>query len=203
MIIGKYLTRKFINYPIFVVGDGRSGTSVLLQALGKHPLILSMPGEAPLITSMGAIISRLELTDDTKREYYKNALKFDKTYLYEHLQRLSFEIAGGKNYALRMLMKNLLPNPSLLMRKRYWAAKTFPNENIANGLMKLYPKAKFIYIIRNGIDVVQSKTRFSGFRDNDFRQHCEQKSSPQTTNFSQTILSVTPILMRNQKSDAH
>jgi hypothetical protein len=53
-----------------------------------------------------------------------------------------------------------------------WCAKTWPVEEEYQGLLKLYPGAKFVYIVRNGIDVVHSRTRFHGFKDVDFETHC-------------------------------
>jgi hypothetical protein len=40
-------------------------------------------------------------------------------------------------------------------------------------LTVLYPGSKFIYILRNGIDVVQSRTQFPAFREQSFEQHCD------------------------------
>jgi hypothetical protein len=41
-----------------------------------------------------------------------------------------------------------------------------------HGLLYLYPGAKVLYIVRNGLDVVHSRTRFHGFRDLPFESHC-------------------------------
>ena len=172
-IMGRLLTARFFYRPVFVVGDGRSGTSALLQALGQHPLIFAVPGEAPLITSVGGMASLFECAKDSTREYYSESLKTTKPYLYQVLRRLCFETASGENYGLTLCTKTLIDNPRLFMSKRYWCAKTFPPEIVANGLLKLYPDSKLIYIIRNGIEVVQSKTRFHGFRENQFSEHCE------------------------------
>ncbi len=172
-ILGRLLAARFFYHPVFVVGDARSGTSALLQALGQHPLIFSMPGEAPLLTSIGGMASLFECAKDSTREYYSESLKTTKPYLYQVLRRLCFEIASGENYGLTLCTKTLIRNPRLFTSKRNWCAKTFPTENVINGLLKLYPTAKLIYIIRNGVEVVQSKTRFHGFRENEFREHCE------------------------------
>ena len=172
-MLAKLLTRRLFHNPIFVVGDGRSGTSVLLQALGKHPLILSMPGEAPLLTSIGGIVHLFEFGDKTKKDYRLHALQCSKGYLYDHLRRLCFEICAGKEYGLKRLMKRFIRNPISFSKICCWANKTFPSEDVANALLRLYPSGKFIYIVRNGIDVVHSKTRFHSFRDIEFRQHCQ------------------------------
>jgi hypothetical protein len=43
---------------------------------------------------------------------------------------------------------------------------------VTQGLLALYPDLRFVYIVRNGCDVVQSRTKFKGFTHQDFRQHC-------------------------------
>lgn len=165
------LVAGVINKPVFVVGAGRSGTSLLLQALGKHPGILAAEGEAPFLTSIGG---NAALFDDSKTgEYYKEALKTDPEYLLHELRRLGFETAFGPYYGVRAILKRSLRNRQPPWRKSFWAAKTFPSRRVAGGLMKVYPEARFLYILRNGLDVVHSMTRFSGFRHDTFESHCQ------------------------------
>lgn len=170
---GKFLSRKFISNPIFILGDGRSGTSVLLQALGRHPEILSIPGESPLITSIGGMIGLFEYDSERRMHYYEQSLPFSKDIFYEELKRFCFETVAGSNYGFQLLLKHLILLKGEFFKKKYWSAKTFPPEKVALSLLKLYPDASYICIIRNGIDVVQSKTKFSGFKGNDFRSHCD------------------------------
>ncbi len=40
--------------------------------------------------------------------------------------------------------------------------------------MALYPEAQFVYILRNGCDVVQSRTKFKSFAQRDFEEHCRE-----------------------------
>jgi hypothetical protein len=172
--IGKKLSSILINKPIFVVGGSRSGTSVLVQALGKHKQIYCFKGEAPFITDIGGMVHNLEYAPERELAYYKNSLRVSHDYIYENLRRLSYESAFGKNYGLVRMLKDMAHGEFNPMTKRFWCAKTFPNENVAKGLTKLFPKGKFILIHRNGIDVVHSRTQFQGFRDLDFRRQCEE-----------------------------
>lgn len=173
-IVGKIFTKRCFHSPIFVVGTGRSGTSVLLQALGKHPLIFALPGEAPLITSYGGIAYQFESGKD--RDYYAASLKVTKDRLYSSLRRLCFETSAGRDWGCRTLVKDAIKLRELPWKKRYWSAKTFPSVRVAEGLRALYPAGKFVYIIRNGIDVVHSMTKFAGFRDRDFEKQCKNWS---------------------------
>lgn len=168
--LGKLLTKSYCHNPIFVVGAPRSGTSVLLGALGEHPLIVSMRGEAPFITTIGGAAYLFEFAEN--KEYYLKSIRVPKQYLYDSLLRLSFEVAAGKNYGIKMILNGLLRGDISLFKKRYWCVKTFPDLNVSKSLLRLYPGVKFVYILRHGCDVVQSMTRFSGFRQQEFHKQC-------------------------------
>jgi hypothetical protein len=169
--LGKILTKNCFHNPIFVMGSSRSGTSVLLQALGKHPRILSMSGEAPFITSMGGAAHLFEFAENS--DYYLRSIRVTKDYLYDYFRRLSFEVAAGSNYGLKMMLKGILSGDISLLLKRYWCAKTFPDYRVSKSLVQLYPKSKFVYMVRNGCSVVQSMTKFSGFREQSFETNCK------------------------------
>ena len=169
---GKKLIENCIDNPILIIGMGRSGTSVLLQALGKHPEIIAFPGEAPFLTSIGGNASLfISELNNTNSEYYRSSLKTDIDYFHIALARLGVETAGGKHYALKEYVKALWREKSF-KQKKHWSAKTFPTEIVAKGLLSVYPNAKFIYIVRNGVDVVHSMTKFHGFKNKEFESHC-------------------------------
>jgi hypothetical protein len=168
--IGKLLVSSFLENPILVVGTGRSGTSVLLQAIGEHSRIISALGESPFIPYVGALIHPFEFRHN--REYHLESLATSKDYIYEQFRRLCFESAMGRYYGL----KRFLSNPGFLLKKKwtakYWCAKTFPNEVEAQGLARLYPNIKILYIFRNGCDVVYSRMKFRGMSRIEFEEQC-------------------------------
>lgn len=168
--LGKLLVRNFFDHPVIVVGASRSGTSILLQALGAHPLIYAMPGEAPFLTSIGGSVHLFESSEN--RDYYLDSIKTPKPYLYRQLKRIGFEIAAGPHFGLKRMLKGLAGRDKNPLGKRLWAAKSFPTQLVTRGLMDLYPDIRFIYIRRNGYDVVQSRTKFHGFTQNDFETQC-------------------------------
>jgi hypothetical protein len=168
--LARLLSAPFFAHPIFVVGASRSGTSVLLQALGKHPSIYAFPGEAPFMTSIGGAAFLFQDADN--RAYYLDSLKVSKDYLYEQLRRLGFEVAAGPHYGVKRMLKGLVGAGDSPLGRRFWCAKTFPSEKVTQGLLALYPDVRFVYIVRNGCAVVQSRTKFKGFNHQDFRQHC-------------------------------
>jgi hypothetical protein len=117
-------------------------------------------------------VDSVEYSDE--RDYYEKTLNYPKDYLYKHLRRLCFEYVAGPNFGLDSpAAENSWQHGKSMLRKRRWCAKTFPTADEYRGLVKLYPNARFVYIVRNGINVVHSRTKFPGFRHLDFAAHCE------------------------------
>ncbi|MCC6456217.1 MAG: sulfotransferase [Caldilineaceae bacterium] len=173
-LLGKQLTSGYFHNPIFVVGAGRSGTSVLQQALGKHPLILDVGGESPFIPYVGYLVYPFEFREN--KQYHVDCLNTSTRYLYDQLRKLTFESVMGPHYGLRKSLASLRKLDTHRLTKRYWCAKTFPNQEECRGLLQLYPTAKFLYIFRNGYEVVHSRTRFGKMRERDFSSHCVEWS---------------------------
>ncbi len=104
-LIGKLLAKNYLKTPIFVVGAGRSGTDAILQALGEHPLILSIAGEYPFIPYFGSLVAPFEF--HSARKYFKKNIRMPNDELYNEFQRLCFESTIGKNYGLKTILMNL------------------------------------------------------------------------------------------------
>lgn len=171
--LGKLASTRFIKKPIFIVGGSRSGTIVLLKSMGRHARVLSTPSEDPFITDVGGMVHSLEFCSEVEKQYYQDTLRISQAYLYDRLRRLALESALGPNYGLKQLLKLAIINKVNPLGKRYWCTKTFPGKNVAQGLMKLYPEARFIWILRNGVSVVHSRCLFPAFRDLPFEEHCQ------------------------------
>ena len=170
--LGKVVSSRFFNSPIFIVGGSRSGTIVLLKAMGRHCQILSTPSEDPFITDVGRMVHSLEFCSEIEMQYYLDTLRISHGYIYDILRRLALESALGPHYGLKHLIKLAVGKKVNPLRKRYWCTKTFPGKNTAQGLMKIYPEAKFIWILRSGVNVVYSRCKFPAFHDRPFEEHC-------------------------------
>jgi hypothetical protein len=175
-MLGAMLCSRFFYRPVFLVGAGRSGTVALFRALGAHPQVLSIPGgEIPILMSIGRVAYLLEHGE--QKEYFLEQTKVPKQYFYSKLKRICFESSTGPYYGYRTLIKSIMKSPSGYLGKRYWCVKTFPGQEAALGLLSLYPQAKFVYLVRSGINVVHSRTKFQHFRDREFAEHCQSWSS--------------------------
>jgi hypothetical protein len=168
--IGYHIARSHLYKPIFLVGCGRSGTTALGRALGQHPAIRAATAEGALINSVGGVARHYcchELRDYVARS---TALKSDL--LREYLIKLIYEIVWDANYGLRGSLSNYLRHFGKSV-PCWWLVKAFPNKYEFEGLAFLFPQAKFIYIYRNGMDVVNSMTKFGWFSKQPFEDLCD------------------------------
>lgn len=170
--LGQMLSRRLFDHPIFIVGGSRSGTIVLLKALGEHRDILSTPSENPFITDIGRMAYDLAFASERDAHYYERTLRLPRERIYATLRRLALESSLGPHYGLSHLLRQSVARKRWLPLKRHWCTKSFPGHDTARGLQALYPNARFIWILRNGLNVVHSRTKFPEFRELDFSEHC-------------------------------
>jgi hypothetical protein len=171
-LAGRLLTKRFFYRPIFVIGVGRSGTTALAGGINQHPQVLGLRFEFPFLGHFSHIPYIHEYGDH--QEWMLNSLCVPKSYFYEQCRRMTFEVAFGKHYGLSSLAYNLARGDWHVFNKRFWCAKAYLDHNAYQGVTELYPKAKFINIMRNGCDVVQSRTKFNSFAQREFEQHCRE-----------------------------
>lgn len=145
---GKIITGGFLKRPVFVVGAGRAGTSILQQALGQHSQIVSADRESPFIPYIGYLAHPFEFRGN--KAYHLKSLATPLEYLYEVFTRICLESVFGEHYGLRFLVTDQNYALNKLFQIRYWCTKTFPNKQEALGLIKLFPEIRILYIVRNG-----------------------------------------------------
>jgi len=179
----RLLNWHYYRRPIFVIGTGRSGTTVLLEALGSHPNLVAAWGEAPLIKDFGRLAE--EYTSEGANGEFLRQTNWmsDRRYL-AFLRKLAFETTFGADGGLMMRCRATAERlvkyhkASLhLSKTTHWCAKTFPDEQSFRGLRAIYPEAWFLWIVRNGLAVVSSRIRFKGFKALEFQKQCETWAS--------------------------
>ncbi len=89
------------------------------------------------------------------------------------LRRIGFETQWGPACGIENFLSMIRHYGRMFFSKHYWVAKAFPTAEQASGLLWLYPDTKFVYIHRNGIDVVHSMTKFGYFKTKTYEALCE------------------------------
>jgi hypothetical protein len=168
---GKLISRKFSHHPIFIVGAGRSGTSILVRAMGAHPMIYSVGGESPYVSHIANLVVPLEFGDQP--DYYETTVQVPKDYLYGELRDLIFKSVTGRHFGTRIFLRELGARKFGYFKLTHWCAKSIPDYDQFRGLLRLFPDAKFVYIARSGYDVIQSRSYFHAFRHQGFETHCQ------------------------------
>jgi hypothetical protein len=171
--IGRLLSRRLIGNPVFMVGGSRSGTIALLKALGRHPLILATPSENPFVTDVGRMAYDLAAANARDAYYYERSVRLSREQIFDRLRQLAFESSVGDKHGARFLLSQVFKQRTNVLGKRHWCTKTFPGEKTASGLQALYPGTHFVWILRNGMSVVHSRTKFPEFKDLPFAEHCQ------------------------------
>lgn len=143
--------------PVFIVGSGRSGTTMLRLMLDRHP-DMAIPGESHFIPEIWA----------SRRRYMSGDL-LDAQRLARHI--LSTEAVKWWNIPEEAVWQRLrlIENPGFAdvvetiylvyaerEGKRRWGDKT-PNYVLSIPLIaRLFPAARFIHLVRDGRDVALS-----------------------------------------------
>lgn len=181
--------------PIIVTGIGRSGTSVVTHALPAHPQFVRPKelGEAPFLGRFARFLQEYE-DDPVYRTYHLESYRAapqERSRLFNDLMfRLHVDPADPAQ----------LDDPQV----RYWVAKAFPEEASFAKLGEYFPAARFIYVIRNGIEVVSSARRWPGFAHLPFAALCRRWSSALELNrFLETAPGVAVIRHEALVADPH
>jgi hypothetical protein len=164
---------RFLVNPVFIVSCGRSGSTALCLALRVHPSLLVAAAEGPAINSLGALAYDYGLGSHAR--YFQSASRLEPEETRRQIRRMCYTSVFGVGLGLSYDPRRLGIKESVYQRGRRiqrWGAKVFPTQQSAQGLRWLYPGAKFIYIFRNGIDVVQSMSKFGNFSTLSFEERC-------------------------------
>jgi len=149
--------------PLLISGIGRSGTSALLKALAEHKEVFSAVkiGEAPFVSSFLNFLVEFEnrspMVDYNLANYRLN----------EEERKISFSNFIMSNQCGSKLDLN---EPG----KKFWIAKTSLSKPAYEKALELFDEVRIVYIMRNGIEVINSARNFSGFSNLSFEEHCQR-----------------------------
>lgn len=148
--------------PIFVSGIGRSGTSAVLASLAEHKSMHNYPrvGEAPFITSFLNFLVDYE-DKSPNAEYNK------KNYRLSDSER-------GNAMADFMVLNQCGRKLEEESEKKFWITKTSLLETSFEKAEEVFGEVRCVYIMRNGIEVINSARKFVGFKNLTFTEHCKR-----------------------------
>jgi hypothetical protein len=148
--------------PVFVVGMNGSGTTMLLDNLGRHPGLYAFPRESRLIPYLIASHHRFgDLhQDDNFRLLWEEVLSLNvfsyvnnhvKVPLPENWKEYPRDLAGVLDGVFRYFAAR--------EGKQRWCEKTPQHVQHMDKLAELVPLARFIHVIRDGRDSAASFNR--------------------------------------------
>jgi hypothetical protein len=153
------MARPLGSAPVFVVGMNGSGTTMLLDCLGRHPALYAFPKETRLIPYL---ISRVSSYGD---------LQVDANFqrLWDEVRALAVfcETNGNtpvpvpedwREYprSLAAILDAIFSYFAAQQGKRRWCEKTPQHVQHLLALSQQFPAAKFIHVIRDGRDCAVS-----------------------------------------------
>ncbi len=153
---------------LFVVGCGRSGTTLLRAMLASHPE-LAVPPESHFIPHLARRHRRYERDDGLAVDALCSDLAGNRWF-----QRWDLDVAGVRSAMaeaapadLAAALRVLYQQYALAQGKARYADKTPPYVLHIALLARLFPEAVFVHLIRDGRDVALSLMRAS-FGPDDF-----------------------------------
>ncbi len=153
--MGEPNTRLENSEPVFIVGMNGSGTTMLLDCLGRHPDLYAFPRETRVIPYLMATQDRFgDLSDDNKFvQLWKHVLNIP-VFSYVNKHQPPPLPADWDKYprTLGAVLDGVFSYFANSEGKHRWCEKTPQHVQHIEKLAKIFPKAKFIHIIRDGRD---------------------------------------------------
>jgi len=137
---------KYGSNLIFIISLPRAGSTLLQHILGGHPDILALPEPWIMLHPLYALKIR-GLTADYEAEQARHALE------------VFLDNMGGEDIyyeSLRSMASVLYGKALLHSHKSCFLDKTPRYYNVIPELYQLFPKAKFIFLLRNPLAILSS-----------------------------------------------
>ncbi len=159
------MTNHLLNRPIFIVGSGRSGTTLLQRMLGSHSRVSSPTGESHFFIPLYK--NQNKYGDLSKVENVKKVLeemrRISREFVEEDLHGIEFNssqlaqefVDNGYNTIISII-NGLLSKNAYEEGKQRWLDKTPYYVLHIKTILEMFPDAQFIHIIRDGRDCALS-----------------------------------------------
>lgn len=150
----KFLKRK--PNVLLITGTGRSGTTILRKTMGMHPSVYYRGNENNIFVDMLSCFHH-NCTYPSR----KVAMELNQAAYNESVRDTIFRF--------------LLPNSRALKRSHnYFQIYSALKPELLDYLKEIFPNIYILQIVRNGIEVISSRTKYEGFSSNSFRDHIDK-----------------------------
>ncbi|MFB6226515.1 MAG: sulfotransferase [Candidatus Paceibacteria bacterium] len=172
-------SNSLIGYPIFIGGNMKSGTTLMLQLLDDHPQIFAMPGDSHYLNNYEEYSSynfeelaefwlkRLVIPTPTGAFWFLGKNEENYITFLDYLNYFLDHRPGDHNF-LSSVRAVYSANPTASGKEKYWVEKTPKNELKAERLFSEFDNATFINMLRDPLVNISSLKRLSRYRGNDF-----------------------------------
>ena len=141
------------QYHLFLAGVGRSGTTALRRGLGLHPQIYYEGKENNVVQDV------LEAARENCRRPSRIAAMCIPQAEYDQ--------------AFHRLITDLVWPDSTQRAAPVWLAAINPPGPLLDYLVQVFPQARVLGLVRNGIEVVCSRMAYDSFAQFPFEAHCQ------------------------------
>lgn len=154
-----------MNSPIIIGGCGRSGTTLFSTILDSHKNI-ACGYETELFTSRQAINNLLYLAKIKYKLDYKLTKRIirrikHRLLAYPHInENQLFDILEKVDYDRKLFIQYFFESYQTAKGKKRWADKTPGNTFFIKDIIKMFPSAKFIHVIRDFRDFYLSYYKY-------------------------------------------
>ena len=145
--------------PVFIVGMNGSGTTMLLESLGRHPGLYAFPRETRLIPHLYAHREGFgDLSDD--RNFLRLWNKVRHLTVFQYVNG-GAEVPLPADWAayprdLSAVLDAVFRYFAAREGKSRWCEKTPQHAQHLHALSRMYPHARFVHVIRDGRDCAAS-----------------------------------------------
>jgi len=148
--------------PVFLVGMNGSGTTMLLDSLGRHSQLYAFPRETRVLPHLIATVERFgDLTDDEAfRRLWEEVRKIGVLRYVNDGQPVPLpEDWADTPRTLAAVLDRVFKYFAQRQGKTRWCEKTPQHAQHILSLAAVFPQAKFIHMIRDGRDSAASFKR--------------------------------------------
>lgn len=150
------------NKPIFVIGNPRSGTSLLRLMLTCHPCIV-IPPECGFIVWLYSKYKDWNIDSSNNNFYIKsfiddlfNSKKFETWKLDKTIISKEIKLSTPKNYSELCFLIYCCYGISISKKFKIWGDKNNHYLHHLNDISNIFPYARYLHIVRDGRDVACS-----------------------------------------------